>query len=358
MSHRIRVSRRWWGGALVALAVVASGLSVSSPAEAALGTVSAGGPYSGPEGSWVQLSGSAPGATSVSWTAVRDPAGEKDKASCQIQGGNTLSPKVNCNDDGWFLVTLTATDGTTTTQSDPAKLTLSNVDPVVTITAPTPGTAVAPSAVVSFAGKYTDPGYVDSHKYTIAWGDGETSSASNTETQQNGGTGFITGQHSYANPGSYTITLTVFDSHTGSQDSATTSISVVAGQPCARVSGKGRLPHHRRGSSFSFSANCGSAGPVGRVALALARHGRFRSGQVTLLRGSGNRATFSGTGKWQQAGRRVWHRGYSYLITAVDNGRNTRRRHDKLNVVVRKPSGTVVLRARGAIAGGNITVRN
>lgn len=351
MTQRVR-ARHWWSGALVALAVVASGLTFSPPALAALGTVSAGGPYSGAEGSWVQIHGSAPGATTHTWTAVRDPAGEKDSASCQIKNGDTLDPLVSCNDDGWFLVTLKASDGTTT-QSDTARITLTNVKPVVTITAPTPGTAVAPHAVVTLNGYFTDPGYVDGHSYIIDWGDGATSRDKAPETQQNGGSGTVTVSHSYGTAGSYTIALTVYEGHPGSTDTDTTSISVVAGTPCARVTGKGRLPHHRRGSSFSFWANCGSSGPVGHVSTSLARHGKLRAGRVTLLRGSGRTATFQGTGRFQKSGHRVWRKHYRYLIKTTD-----RRRHDWLNVVVRKPNGVVVLRAKGRIPRGHITVRN
>lgn len=347
MTQQIRV-RHWWSGALVALTVVASGFAIIPTAFAALGTVSAGGPYTGPEGSWVQIHGTGDGAASYTWTAVRDPLGERDHATCKIQGGSTLDPKVSCNDDGRFVVTLTASDGS----SADAQLTLSNVDPVATITAPTPGTAVAPHSVVTLSASYTDPGYIDSHKYTIAWGDGGTSSAANTEKQT--GVGYITGSHSYAAAGDYTITLTVHDSHTGSMGTATTSVKVVSGTPCARVTGKGRLPHHKRGSSFSFSASCGSSGPVGKTSIWLARHGTLHSGNVALLRGSGRSATWSGTGKWQRAGKRAWAKGYHYVISATDNGR----RHDWLNVTVRKPTGTVVLHAKGRIPRGNITVRN
>lgn len=351
MTQRIRV-RHWWSGALLALAVVASGFAIIPTAFATLGTVSAGGPYDGfHEGEHFTVSGSAPGSTSHTWTAIRNPKGERDKATCQIADPSALQTSVWCNDDGSFLVTLKATDGTNT-QSNTATVMLLNVDPKVTIHEPTPGTAVAPSAVVSLSASYTDPGYIDSHKYTIAWGDGGTSSAANTEKQT--GIGYITGSHSYAAAGDYTITLTVHDSHTGSLDTATTSVKVVSGTPCARVSGKGRLPHHKHGSSFSFTANCGSSGAVGKTSLWLARHGTLRSGNVALLRGSGRSATWSGTGKWQRSGKRAWAKGYRYVISATDNGR----RHDWLNVTVRKPTGQVVLHAKGRIPRGNITVRN
>jgi PKD repeat protein len=339
---------------LAALTVVAGALAISSPALAALGTISAGGPYDGHvEGEHFTIHGTADGATSHTWTAVRSPNGEKDSASCQIADKSALDTTVWCNDDGSFIMTLTASDGLTT-QSSHVAVMLGNVNPLVTLSAPTPGTAVAPHAVVTLNGYFTDPGYVDAHKYVIAWGDGETSSGSAPETQQNGGSGTVTGSHSYAAAGSYTITLTVSENHPGSMDTASTSISVVAGQPCARVSGKGRLPHHRRGSGFSFSVACGSAGPVGRTSVWLARHGTLRSRSVSLLRGSGRTATWSGTGKWQRSGRKAWVKGYRYVIKATDNGR----RRDWMNVTVRKPTGVVVLHARGRIPRGYITVRN
>lgn len=357
MNERFNPARRWAPG-LVALAVVATGLSTAAPAMAALGTVSAGGGtngYTGAEGSPVQLQGSAPGATSFSWTAVRDPNGEKDHASCKIAGGNTLSPTVTCNDDGLFLVTLTATDGTTTSSSN-AKLTLTNVNPKVTISAPTTGTTVGIHDVVNVSAGFTDPGYVDAHKYVINWGDGNTSTGAAPETQANGGSGTVTGSHSYATAGNKTISVTVSEGHAGSTDTATVGITVVGGRTCPQVSGKGRLPHHRR-SYFSIWARCGSSGAVGGAIIRLPRHGRLAATRVTLLRGKGHSATFAGTGKWQRWGKRRWSRGYKYVISVVDKGRNTRTRHDWMRVVVRKPNGTLVMRVKGPIAGGNIIVR-
>jgi hypothetical protein len=263
-----------------------------------------------------------------------------------------LTTQVRCNDDGMFLVTLTSSNGGSST----ANLTLTNVNPKVTISAPTTGTTVGIHDVVNVSAGFTDPGYVDAHKYVINWGDGNTSSGSAPETQANGGSGTVTGSHSYATAGNKTISVTVSEGHAGSTDTATVGITVVGGRTCPQVSGKGRLPHHRR-SYFSIWARCGSSGAVGGAIIRLPRHGRLAASRVTLLRGKGSSATFAGTGKWQRWGKRRWSRGYKYVISVVDKGRNTRTRHDWMRVVVRRPNGTLVMRVKGPIAGGNIIVR-
>ena len=349
MNERSNSARRWgWG--VVALALVATGLSTAAPAMAA--SLSAGGPYTGAEGAPVTITGTGDGSSGYTWTAIRNPNGETDGATCQIADKTSLTTQVWCNDDGSFLVTLTDANGVSST----AKLTLTNVDPKVTISAPTTGTAVGIHDVVNVSAGFTDPGYVDAHHYVIAWGDGSTSSGPAPETQQNGGSGTVTGSHSYATAGNKTITVTVFEGHPGSTDTATVGITVVGGRTCPRVSGKGRLPHHRR-SYFSIWAHCGTSGAVGAARIRLPRHGRLAATRVTLLRGKGHSATFAGTGKWQRWGKRRWSRGYKYVISVVDKGRNTRTRHDWMRVVVRKPNGTLVMRVKGPIAGGNIIVR-
>src|SRR5207245_5617415 len=61
---------------------------------------------------------------------------------------------------------------------------------------------------VNFLGTFTDPGVLDTHTATIAWGDNSTSTGTVTELN---GSGSVVGTHVYADNGSYTITLSVRD---------------------------------------------------------------------------------------------------------------------------------------------------
>lgn len=345
MSRRHLASAHSWRHGLLGLAVVVTSLFVvpalATPAFAS--TVSAGGPYTGLEGQPVTIQGSISGATIRSWSAARSAGGEKDHATCTFANATALSTQVWCNDDGMFDLTLTASDGGTST----SRLKLTNVHPSLTHVSPSTGTAVGTHSVVTVSATFRDGDPVDSHKYVIDWGDGSSSRAP-TRMRLNG-TGAFSGSHSYARGGHRRVTVTVFDSH-GTSDSVTRALQVVGGASCPTVNGAGRLPRHRN-SAFLVRGRCGSKGPAGVVRLRLPGVGQLSSRHLTLLRRQGHAATLAGTGRFRStAGSGP---GYGYVVSVLD--RRTGR--DKMNVVVRTPGGAVVLHARGRIAGGNITVR-
>jgi hypothetical protein len=342
MTHRKIASGFPWRRGLLTLAVVVAGLSFAGPASAA--TVSAGGPYTGAEGQPVRITGSVTGATSWTWSATRAPGGEQDGATCVFADPSALSTDVRCNDDGTFDLRLTASDGTVST----ARLTLSNLAPVLTSVVPVTGDAAGVHSVVTLSATYRDGDPIDSHRYVINWGDGTTSRAA-TRLRLDG-TGAFSGSHSYTRPGNRTVTVSVFDSH-GLSDTASLPLQVVGGSRCATVNGAGRLPRSRH-SRFALSARCGTPHSVGAVRLRVPGRGRYVSTHLTLLRGRGHAATLAGNGRWRAAGQRRAHSGYRYVITVQD------RRRDRMRVTVVSPAGVRVLQMRGRIAGGHITVRS
>lgn len=333
-------SARTWRRGLLGLAMVAAGLSLTAMPATAAPSVAAGGPYTGAEGQHVAIQGTAGGASSVRWSAARAPGGEQDHAKCTFADPTALSTQVWCNDDGWFDLTLTGNDGSTST----TRLTLTNVRPMLTRVTPPTGTAVGTHSVVKVSASYRDPGPIDSHKYVISWGDGTTSRAPTRELLN--GTGSFSGSHSYQRPGHHKVTVTVFDSHGGS-DHRSHALQVVGGS-CMKVNGAGRLPGHRS-SHFFLAAHCVRGGAVGAVRLRVPGSGRFVATRLTLLRGHGHAATLAGVGRWQSAGSSG--KGYGFVISVKDRGGR-----DKMTVSVRTPRGALVLHARGAIAGGNVTV--
>ncbi len=108
-------------------------------------------------------------------------------------------------------VTITINDGLTSTSCS-FTLTVNNVAPSIgTITGPAGRVEV--NASVDMSATFTDPGTADTHTATWAWGDGNTSNGTVSET---GGSGSVTGTHQYAAPGDYTISLTLTDKDSGS----------------------------------------------------------------------------------------------------------------------------------------------
>jgi len=101
-------------------AFVAIPVSVNQPPVA-----SAGGPYSGGEGSPVALSGASASdpdgdALSYTWSSY--------SALCSFDDASLLKPTLTCSDNGSFTVTLEVSDGTDTVSSG-ASVTVSNVAP-------------------------------------------------------------------------------------------------------------------------------------------------------------------------------------------------------------------------------------
>jgi hypothetical protein len=123
------------------------------------------------------------------------------------------NPTGTPSDDYPISVTVTDDDGGVGTGS--AIVTVDNVDPVVTgITMYQPnGQFILPAVhELDFTGTFTDVGTQDTHTAVWYWGDMSSSAGVVSES---GGSGTVTGSHTYSAPGDYTITLTVTDDDTG-----------------------------------------------------------------------------------------------------------------------------------------------
>ena len=112
----------------------------------------------------------------------------------------TLTPSHTYGDNGLYNVTLTFTDTQGASASESVVVDVENVTPLVSAG---PDQTVAFGSATSFTGSFTDPGTLDTH--FIEWDLGDGTSVFNT----------LTPNHTYANPGTYTVTLTVMDDDDG-----------------------------------------------------------------------------------------------------------------------------------------------
>ena len=108
--------------------------------------------------------------------------------------------------------------------SDTALVTVYNVAPIITLLSGSSTDPVRLGNAIYLLGVFTDPGVLDSHIAFIQWGDGQT-----TTMDLPAGVYQVSGSHTYARAGTYTITLTVTDDDGGSDSE---SINIVINKPC------------------------------------------------------------------------------------------------------------------------------
>ena len=163
--------------------------------------VEAGEPQRAAEGAAVVCTGSFTDAGSAdTHTAVVD-WGDGTAATNIDPAASPLAVSHTYADDGAYTVTVRITDDEGASAADTLLVTVLNAPPVVD--AGSDQTADEGTAV-SFAGSFSDAGLADTH--TVVWSFGEGGTASGT----------LTPTHTYADNGSYTVTLTVTDDDGGS----------------------------------------------------------------------------------------------------------------------------------------------
>ncbi|GAB3447163.1 choice-of-anchor P family protein [Actinophytocola sediminis] len=189
-------------------------------------SVDPSGPYAGQEGTPVPLAGlvtdpDGPGLT-TQWSATPN-AGVDAGASCSFADASTLSTTVTCTDDGQWTLRLSADDGLHAEVVATTQLTLTNVAPQVSISAPADGTLVVRGTPVSVTAPFTDIATNDTHTCTVDFDDG-TPVVAGTVTQ-GAGAGSCAAAHTYTGVGAHLALVTITDDD---GDSATAVVRIVS----------------------------------------------------------------------------------------------------------------------------------
>jgi len=183
--------------------------------------VSAGGPYSGNEGSAISLNGSASDQDSftTTWSYTAGPDVDAG-ATCTFANPSSPATTITCTDDGHFTVTLTAKDTANAATSDSTTVTVANVPPSATITSPPNGTIYQVGLPVAVSANVSDPGKNDKLTCSIDFGDG-------TVIPGTLSAGKCQGSHAYTKSGTYNIKVTATDDDGGSGTSPPVSVKIL-----------------------------------------------------------------------------------------------------------------------------------
>jgi hypothetical protein len=126
--------------------------------------------------------------------------------------GNVTGSHAYC-DNGTYTVTLNVTDDDGGWSTDTLTVTVNNVPPLVEAG---PDQTADEGELVHFKGKFTDPGWCDSHNATWEWGDVSYEPGTvDEENESPDATGNVTGKHAYCDNGEYRVTLIVEDDDGG-----------------------------------------------------------------------------------------------------------------------------------------------
>ncbi|GIG88214.1 vWA domain-containing protein [Plantactinospora endophytica] len=185
--------------------------------------VEPGGPYAGQEGTPVGIAGTVTDPDGPPATLDWDVSGGGEPgATCAFGNQAAISTTVTCTDDGVYTLTLQADDGVNPPVSASTTLTLSNVAPAVSISAPANGALFTRGTPVSFTAPFTDIGTNDTHTCSIDFDDGSPL-ATGTVTES-GGAGTCTASHPFTALGPHNVLVRVTDDDGGS---ATAVVRVV-----------------------------------------------------------------------------------------------------------------------------------
>ena len=309
-----------------------------------------GAPGTSPEGTAISLTGSATDPSSVDQATLTLTWAVTKNGSAYGSGGTGASFSFTPDDNGSYVVTLTATDKDGGSNTGIATITGTNVKPAVTISGPAVGSVYPVNTPITFTGSFTDAGTADTH--TAQWAfDGNTIAGTVTESN---GSGTVSNIHSFRTPGVYAVKLTVTDDDEGSGVTTTIgtdSAFIVVYDPSGGfVTGGGWItspakaytvdPTMTGRASFGFVSKYqkGATVPTGETEFQFkAGNLNFHSTSYDWLVISGARAQYKGSGTINGQGD------YGFLLTAVDGQANGGGGADKFRIkITDKATGAVI----------------
>jgi len=231
---------------------------------------------------------------------------------------NTFELNHLYEDDGVFTVTILLLDyDNVVVGSDTVIVTVNNIAPSIISFDGLPTDPIPVGEQIGFTSMFTDPGVLDTHIATADWGDSITTSGSIDNY-------IVTDSHSYAEPGVYTILLTVTDDDEGS-DTEIFQYIVVYDPNAGFVTGGGWInspagayiidPTLTGKASFGFVSKYkkGQTTPSGNTEF------QFKAGNINLHSSSydwlviaGSKAMYKGTGTINGEGN------YGFMLSAID----------------------------------------
>ena len=302
-------------------------------------TADAGGPYSGDEGSPIEITGIAsdPDLDSLmyAWSYVA-VSGVDAGATCDFVDENALSTDVTCTDDGTYKLTLTVDDGVNPAVSSNATLTVANVAPDMSIATPL-ADALFPLGTVQLTVPLTDDGTNDTHTCTVNWDD--LAGAIGGTVAETSGSGDCSSSKLFTIAGVYTITVEVTDDD-GNSDTETVMI-IVYDPSAGFVTGGGWINSPSGAykvdltlagkANFGFVSKYkkGASTPTGETEFQFqAGSFNFHSAEYQWLVVAGCKAQYKGTGTVNGV------TGYGFLLTATDGNICAAKTADKFRIKV------------------------
>lgn len=248
----------------------------------------------------------------------------------------TLTPSHTYADNGVYTVTLKVTDSFGETGIGTLTVTVNNVAPEIgAINSPVD--PVKLGTMLTVDSTFTDPGILDTHTAVWDWGDSSTSAGLVTES---GGSGIVSGTHTYSSAGIYEIKLTVTDKDGGS-DSSISNYIVVYDPAGGFVTGGGRInsptgayvadPRLEGTANFGFVSKYqkGATVPTGVTQFNFqVADLNFHSDTYDWLVIAGPRAQYKGTGTINEEGE------YGFMLTAIDGELNGGGGSDKFRIKI------------------------
>ena len=240
--------------------------------------------------------------------------------SGSISGNNCVGPAHTYLDIGNFRVTVHVSDNIGGVGANSALHVVKNVPTTVNpISAPLDPVQV--NAPITASASFTDPGTLDTHTAIWDWGDGNTSAGTVLEIN---GSGSVSGGHTYAAAGVYTLKLTVTDEDGGTGQSIYQYV-VVYDPNAGFVTGGGwinspagaYLPNLTLTGKLNIGFNAkyqkGTTVPTGQTELDFhAANLDFHSTGYQWLVIAGAKAQYKGMGTINGTGN------YGFMVTGLD----------------------------------------